>query len=567
MTVSRNGPPPSTRWDISPSAPGEYLSAVTYPPLVAQLLYNRNVGPHQVPAFVDPALFTTESPFILPGVREAVDRIYRAIREGETIGVYGDFDVDGVTSTAVIVEALEILGARAIAHLPDRFKDSHGLKASGVKSLRDRGASLVITCDCGISDLAEADKAAALGVDLLVTDHHVPLSVLPRAVAVVNAKRRDSHYGFKEFAGVGIAFKLMQALFYGDSRAGLLDELLELVALGTVADMVSLTGENRQFVQKGLKVLNSSKRPGVQALIRVSGLTPGSISSGDISWALGPRINSAGRLDDANMSLRLLSTDSEEEAQSLAAELDATNSERQTLTAEVYESVRERLAGQPETPLLMAADERYPEGVIGLVAGRISKERYRPTVVVTTGEDISRGSSRSIPEFDMAAALQSCGDLLISSGGHPMAAGFALKTENLPHLEARLIELAREQLSGVELSPRIRIDAEVRLKQLGGDVYKMMSELEPFGQDNPQPCFVSRGVEVLECRSLKNHERWMSLRLRQDGVMWEAVDFKTLRRPEDVPGLIDVVFTLRTRRWNGEEVLQTNVQDFAPSTL
>jgi single-stranded-DNA-specific exonuclease len=381
---------------------------------------------------VDPALFTTESPFILPGVSEAVDRIYRAIREKETIGVYGDFDVDGVTSTAVIVEALEILGARAIAHLPDRFKDSHGLKASGVKSLRDRGASLVITCDCGISDLAEADKAAALGVDLLVTDHHVPLSVLPRAVAVVNAKRRDSRYGFTEFAGVGIAFKLMQALFYGDSRAGLLDELLELVALGTVADMVSLTGENRQFVQKGLKVLNSSKRPGIQALIRVSGLTPGSISSGDISWALGPRINSAGRLDDANMSLRLLSTDSEEEAQSLAAELDATNSERQTLTADVYESVRGRLADQLEAPLLMAADECYPEGVIGLVAGRISKERYRPTVVVTTGEDISRGSSRSIPEFDMASALEACGDLLVSCGGHPKAAGLAVTTENLP---------------------------------------------------------------------------------------------------------------------------------------
>ncbi len=530
-------------------------------------MYNRNVGPHQVPAFVDPDIFTTESPFILPGVSEAVDRIYRAIREGETIGVYGDFDVDGVTSTAVIVEALEILGARAIAHLPDRFKDSHGLKATGVKSLRDRGASLVITCDCGISDLAEADKAAALGVDLLVTDHHVPLSVLPRAVAVVNAKRRDSRYGFREFAGVGIAFKLMQALFYGDSRAGLLDELLELVALGTVADMVSLTGENRQFVQKGLKVLNSSKRPGVQALIRVSGLTPGSISSGDISWALGPRINSAGRLDDANMSLRLLSTDSEEEAQSLAAELDATNSERQTLTAEVYERVRERLADQPDSPLLMAADDCYPEGVIGLVAGRISKERYRPTVVVTTGEDISRGSSRSIPEFDMASALESCGDLLLSFGGHPMAAGFAVKTENLPRLEERLIELAQERLSGVELSPRIRIDGEVRLKQLGGDTYKLMAELEPFGQDNPQPCFISRGVEVLECRSLRNHERWMSLRLRQDGVMWEAVDFRTLRRPEDVPTLIDVVYTVRTRRWNGEEVLQANVQDFAPSTL
>ncbi|MCK5212957.1 MAG: DHH family phosphoesterase, partial [Dehalococcoidia bacterium] len=325
MSQASSSPQTPPRWEINPPAPEDYINTVGYPRLIAQLLYNRNIKAEQVAGFVDPAQFTTQSPFVLPGVTEAVARIRKAIDSEEIIGVYGDFDVDGVTSTAVLMEAMTIMGARTIAHIPDRFTDSHGLKASGVKSLQERGASLVITCDCGISDLAEAEKSVALGIDLLITDHHVPLATLPHAVAVVNAKRTDSTYAFREFAGVGIAFKLMQALFLDDPRASQIEPLLELVAMGTVADMVSLTGENRQFVQKGLEFLNETKRPGVQALMKTSALTQGLITSGDISWSLGPRINAAGRLEHANTSLRLLMTDSEEEAASLPAELDATN--------------------------------------------------------------------------------------------------------------------------------------------------------------------------------------------------------------------------------------------------
>ncbi|MBN1856345.1 MAG: single-stranded-DNA-specific exonuclease RecJ [Dehalococcoidia bacterium] len=562
-----NSPQSSPRWEISAPVPEDYVSAVGYSRLIAQLLYNRNVKAEQVPSYVDPEKFTTQSPFVLPGVSDAVNRIYKAIRSGEIIGVYGDFDVDGVTSTAVLMEAITIMGGRTIAHIPDRFTDSHGLKASGVKSLKERGASLVITCDCGISDLAEAEKSVALGIDLLITDHHVPLSTLPSAVAVVNAKRKDSTYAFREFAGVGIAYKLMQALFHGDSRAPLIEPLLELVALGTVADMVSLTGENRQFVQKGLTFLNETKRPGVQALIRMSGLTLGAITSGDISWALGPRINAAGRLDHANTSLQLLMTESEEEAATLAAELDATNMERQRLTTEVYDNVKEHLLEQTDSPIFVAADEDYPEGVIGLVAGKVSKEYYRPTVIITIFDDLSRGSSRSIPEFDMVSALDQCADLLVSFGGHPLAAGFSLKKEDIPEFRARLTTIAHERLAGVNLSPRLRVDAEVSLKDLSEETFQKMKVLEPFGQHNPQPCFVSRGVEVLECRSFRNHERWMNLKLLQDGAQWEAVDFRTLRCPEEVPTLIDVAYTLRMHRWNGNEVLQAYVQDMAPSTV
>lgn len=556
------------------------MAAVGRSPLVAQLLHNRGVSVEAVPAFLNPDLFHEPDPFLLPDMDRAVHRILRAIMRGETIGVFGDFDVDGMTATTVLSEALAGLGANTITFLPNRFTQGHGLHASGVKHLKERGASLVITCDCGISDLAEADKAAAMKVELIVTDHHVPLARLPRAVAVVNAKRRDSRYPFTEFAGVGIAFKLMQAL-YQDRDPSRLDELLELVALGTVADMVALVGENRSLVHRGLKVLNRTARPGIAALMQVSGLTPGAVTAGDISWALGPRINSSGRMErtngasgeedparvGTNTSLRLLMTTDRDEAQRLAEELNEVNAERQQRTIEVYDRVAEHLLARADCPLLFDADPTYEEGVIGLVAGKVSKEAYRPAVVVTSGDELCRGSARSIPEFDLAAALERCSDILVGFGGHPLAAGFSVAPENLALLEQRLVDLAEEQLTGLDLHPRIEVDAEVKLKSLGMDSYREMRVLEPFGQQNPEPCFVSRGVEVVDCRSFRNREKWTSLQLRQNGTQLEAVDFRTLRGPADIPKLIDLVYNLRLRRWNGEERLQAHILDIAQSGL
>lgn len=545
--------------------PRDYVEASGQSELVAQLLYNRNVSANDVPGYLDPDLYVTKSPFLLKDMGRAVERIWKALTLGETIGVFGDFDVDGVTSVTVLAEALQMLGGKVVTYIPNRFEQGHGLDAGGVKDLRDRGASLVITCDCGISDLPEAEKVAKMGVDLVITDHHMPLAQLPKAHAIVDPKRDDNRYGFREFSGVGTAFKVMQAVFHADNRAAQLDELLELVALGTVADMVSLTKENRQMVQKGLRYLNKSKRPGVSALVQMSGLTMGAITSGDISWALGPRINASGRLDDARMSLKLLGTRSKEEAEQLAKGLDEVNKERQQKTADVYDAARQQLASRPGQMVLFAADKEYPEGVIGLVAGKLSKEFYRPAIVITLDADYCRGSCRSIPEFDMAAALESCEDLLRTFGGHPMAAGFSVYQENLEAFEKRMNEIAASQLKDVVLSPSIFIDAEVSMASLGGDSYLEMRRLEPFGQHNPEPCFVSRGVEVVDCRSFRNHELWTSLHLRQHGVVWDAVDFRTMRGPDDIPQLIDVVYTLRIRRWNGDEVLQANIVDIAPA--
>ena len=549
------------------SVPRDYVETSGHSRLVAQLLFNRRIALSDIPAFVNADLFREPSVFDLADAGKAVRRINQAVMRHETIGVFGDFDVDGVTATAVISEALTWLGAKTITHIPNRFTQGHGLNASGVQQLKEKGATLVITCDCGISDLPEADKAAAMGVDLIISDHHVPLARLPQAVAVVNAKRRDSAYPFTEFAGVGTAFKLMQAVYHGRNDESRLDELLELVALGTVADMVALVGENRVLVQRGLRVLNRTARPGLKALMQVSGLTPGNITSGDISWALGPRINSSGRIDDADMSLRLLTTTDSAEGERLALELNEVNSQRQQLTTEVYDKVSTRLLSQIDRPLLFDSDPTYQEGVIGLVAGKVSKEFYRPAFVVATGDDLCRGSSRSIPEFDLAAALERCGDLLVSFGGHPLAAGFAVTPENLPLLEERLVAHAHECLNGMDLRPRLEIDVEAKLKDLGGDSYKDMRVLEPFGQQNPEPSFLTRGVEVVECRSFRNHEKWTSLRLRQEGVIFEAVDFRTQRGPDDIPRLIDLVYNLRMRRWGGEDTLQAHVLDLAASVV
>ncbi|MBN1152058.1 MAG: DHH family phosphoesterase, partial [Dehalococcoidia bacterium] len=291
--------PPTPHWRVKPPAPADYVAATGCTPIVAQLLHNRGIAADAVPAFLNPDLYRAPDPFLFADMDRAVHRIHHALIRGETIGVFGDFDVDGMTATTILAEGLSRLGAHTVTFVPNRFTQGHGLHASGVKHLKDRGASLVITCDCGISDLAEADKAAAMKVDLIITDHHVPLARLPRAVAIVNAKRRDSRYPFTEFAGCGTAFKLMQAL-YQDRDPSRLDDLLELVTLGTVADMVALVGENRALVHRGLQVLNQSTRPGLTALMQVSGLAQGNITAGDISWALGPRINSSGRMERTN---------------------------------------------------------------------------------------------------------------------------------------------------------------------------------------------------------------------------------------------------------------------------
>jgi len=555
------------RWKILPPVPDEYLRASALSPLIAQLLYNRGVKPEDIEHFLAADRRLEGDPFLLPDISKAVSRIYKAVLSRKKIGVYGDFDVDGVTATVMLVEGLSRLGAEVIPYIPDRVKEGHGLKSAALEKLRAQGTDLVITVDCGVTDLTEVKQAQDMGMDMIITDHHIPLGNLPRAVAVVDPKRKDSVYPYPDLAGAGVAFKLLQALFHKDSREQWLARLMDLVVLATVTDLVTLVDENRYLVQGGLRELNNSSRVGIQEMIKLAGLKPGELDAEDISWVLGPRLNAAGRMNNASTSYQLLTTQSPEEARLLSLELEEKNGERQKLTNEVLSRAKEKLAAKLHLPLLIECDESYSVGVIGLVAGKLVDEFYKPAIIISLGPELCQGSCRSIAEFDIASALTECYDLLTTFGGHTLAAGFTVARQNLAQLEQKLISLAMDQLGHLDLRPELVIDAELPLSVLAGDTFNLIQKLSPFGRGNPQPTFLTRKVEVIECRNFGSQGEWLRLKLRQGNVTWQAVDFESQRKRDEIPSHIDIVYKLEKSRWNGEEVLSLNLRDFAPAQL
>jgi single-stranded-DNA-specific exonuclease len=543
----------------------EYSNASGLPPLIAQLLYNRGIKLDGIDPFLSVDRRLEGNPFLLPDISQAVSRIYEAVLAREKIAVYGDFDVDGVTAIVILVEGLSRLGAEVIPYIPDRIKEGHGLKTSALEKLRAQGIKLIITVDCGVTDTEEVKQAQDMGMDMVITDHHMPLKSLPRAVAVVDPKRKDSAYPFPDLAGAGVGFKLLQALFHKDSRERWLTRLMDLVVLATVTDLVSLVGENRYLVKEGLKELNSSSRVGIQEMVKLAGLKLGELDAEHISWVLGPRLNAAGRMNNASTSYQLLTTQSPEEARLLALELEKKNDERQKLTNEVLSRAKERLAAKLHLPLLVEVDESYSIGVMGLVASKLVDEFYKPAIIVNLGPDSCQGSCRSIAEFDIVSALAKCDDLLIAFGGHPLAAGFTVSRRNLAQLEQRLASLAVDRLGHLELRPELVIDGELPLAAFGGQTFNLIQNLSPFGHGNPQPTFLTRQVEVTECRNFGNQSEWLRLKLRQGNVTWQAVDFESHKKPEEVPSRIDIVYNLEKSCWGGEEVLSLSLLDFAPA--
>lgn len=502
-------------------------------------------------------------PFLLPDIHQAISRTYQALLTGEEIAIYGDFDADGITATAVLVQGLSALGGKAIPYIPHRYREGYGLQVAALEKLRRRGISLIITVDTGITAVTEIQKAQKMGMDIIVTDHHLPLASLPPALAIVDPKRSDSACQSTEFAGVGVAFKFLQALLKGTGREELLNGLLDLVALGTIADMVPLTGDNRYWVKRGLELLNNTERIGLQEMMRAASLKPGNIDTDSISWILGPRLNAAGRLDDAATSYQLLITQDPKEAASLASELEEKNAKRQRLTSELMERAKASIiATGTDSPLLITGDEDYPTGVMGLVAGRLSEEFYRPVILFKFGAESCRGSGRSIPEFDLMAALKDCRDLLSNFGGHTKAAGFSVPTSNLPQLQERLLNLAEVQLTGLDLRPHIDIDAEVPLSAFAGETFKEIQKLAPFGSGNPLPSFVSRHVEIVDQRPIGNHGEHLGLKLKQGDLVWDAIGFRCGNRAQEIETYLDIAYNLDIDRWNGGERLRLKLLDF-----
>ncbi len=464
------------------------------------------------------------------------------------------------------MQGLSALGADVVPYIPHRLNEGYGLKIAALEKLRKQGVTLVITVDTGITAFDEIEKSHKMGLEVLVTDHHVPLQELPSAKIIVDPKRSDADVSFIDFAGVGVAFKLLQALLSGTSHDDLLNSSLELVTLGTITDMSPLLSENRYLVKAGLQLLQKTKRVGLVELMSCAGIDKSKLTAETISYQIGPRLNSAGRLDDAGTSYQLLVTQDRSQANVLAMELEEKNKERQRLVAETYDKVRRQIVEDGvDRPILWASDADYPSGVMGLVAGKLTDEFYRPAILIKIGSETCRGSARSIPEFDLMAALKSCHHLLTRYGGHARAAGFNLHTRDLQQVQKRLGMLAEEQLAGLDLRPHINIDAEVPLTIFSKGVFEDIRHLEPFGMDNPAPVFLSRKVEVVEQKLVGSQNDHIKLKLKQDGIVWDTMGFRLGGYVGELGRHIDVVYCVEIDNFNGKGQLRLNLLDFSRS--
>ena len=554
------------RWNLLPPVSRDYLGGSNdFSPLVTQLLFNRGISPSGVASFLKPEHDLLGDPFLLPDMPRAVARIYRALLSGESIAIYGDYDVDGITATAILVTGLAKLSCQAVPYIPHRIAEGYGLRTAALEQLRQQGVGLVVSVDCGITAIEPVAKARRRGLDIIVTDHHVPLPDLPPALALVNPRLPGSAYPFTGLTGAGVAFKLLQALFLSLGRESELENFYDLVALGTVADIAPLLGENRYFVRRGLEQISRAPRLGLGQIISRAGLDAGKISAENISWTIAPRLNAAGRLAHALTSYKLLITESPQEAEEVGLWLEQKNAERQRLQARALERARAQVAEQGSLPLLFCSDADFDAGIVGLVAGKLAEEFYRPAVVVRAGEKVSTGSCRSIPEFNIARALEQCRSLLTEFGGHSQAAGFTLPTQSLPRLRETLLELASKALTGVELKPRLDIDAEISLSHISGSAFREIQSLAPFGQGNPVPVLLSRRVKVADCVAMGNGGGHLRFKLAQGNRSWQGVAFGFGDCLGEVSPYLDIVYNLEIDWWGGEGKLRLNILDFAPS--
>jgi single-stranded-DNA-specific exonuclease len=566
-------PPINKLWQIAAPLPPEVNSNLQgYPAILRQILYNRGFTTHlEARAFLEAQAVAGTEPENLLGMHAAVDRIHYAIQKGETIAIYGDYDADGVTATALLTLFLRALGGLARPYIPNRFDEGYGLNTEALEVLKAEGVQLVITVDCGIRSPEEAAYARSLGLDLIITDHHHPGSELPDAVAVINPKQPGDSYPDKNLAGVGLAYKLAQALARRENSAGITaadaDNYLDLVALGTIADMAPLLGENRALVRAGLRAIQVPSRQGLMALSGVARLVPANISAADIGFMLGPRLNAAGRLDSALAALSLLITNDVQEAGYLAQLLENQNRERQQVTRDIQaDAERRAFADGLDTLLLFAADPEYNPGVVGLAASRLTDQYYRPAIVACQGPDYTRASCRSIPEFHITQALDECADLLIHHGGHAAAAGFTVRTADLDELIGRLRQLANDKLTGLDLRPTLHADALTTLSEMRPELLNHLKHLEPTGFSNPQAHFVTRDLKVVRSKTVGKDASHLKLAVTDGKITFDAIAFRQGQWANQMPARIDLMYTFEMNEFNGQQTLQLRVRDLKPST-
>lgn len=571
------------RWQPAPPAPTRLLRQYkTFHPVIAQILYNRGFqSPQEAVRFLA-GRDALPDPFVMKDMDKAVARIRQAVHEREPIVVYGDFDADGVTATTLMCQVLGRLGAMVEPYIPHRVDEGYGLNSEALGSLAEAGKKLIITVDCGIRSVQEVEDGKAAGLDIIVTDHHSVGQELPDALAVVNPQQADCA-GDTTLAGVGVALMVARGLLLDAwKRLGkkdkhrkiyeaLIDDLLDLVAIGTVADIMPLNSPlNRVLVIRGLKVLNQAKRPGIRALMAVAGVKRGEATATHIGFRLAPRINAAGRLDDAMVACRMLMAESADEAKGYAEKLQALNTERQRLTSDAQKRIQAQLEanGMLDGHLFFAMDDLVEPGIVGLVAGRLTEAYYRPAVILDAGEHESHASCRSIPEFHITQALDECADLLLRHGGHAMAAGFTIANENIPALRETLLEMASQALMDRTLVPVLTVDMKLDLRQVTMNLAEELQVLEPTGHANPSPIFMTQGLRVVACRTVGRDDAHLKLKLAdatQPAI--DAIGFRMGAWAMEMPECIDVVYHLEINEWQGRRNLQLNLLDIRPAAV
>jgi single-stranded-DNA-specific exonuclease len=539
------------------------------PDVLALILLKRGIDCFdKARTYFRPDLEELHNPFLMKDMDIAVDRLHRALEKGEKILVYGDYDVDGVSGSSLFYLILSrMVGSKAMYYIPDRISEGYGLSKQPIQEYAEKGVSLILTIDCGVTAVEEIRFAKELGVDVVVCDHHEPGDELPPAVAILDPKRPDCPYPFKELAGVGVGFKFMQALY---RRLGLtdseLDEYMDIVAIGSCADIVPLVDENRILVRHGLDRVNYNPRYGVKALLESSGIDRKEITVSLVVFVIAPRINAVGRMGDARRAVQLFTSPNLQRARTLARELERENRVRrdvdETTFKEALEIVETKLDIENDYAFVVYKRDWHP-GVIGIAASRIVEKYYRPTIMISVVDGIGKGSARSISNFNIYEAIKECSEYLVAFGGHKYAAGLAIQEEKIPPFIEKFKKIAREKITEKDLVPAIRIDCEVKLSDFDERLIRLLKLMGPFGPLNLRPVFVSNSLKVVGEASIvgTNH---LKLCLEQDGVQMNAIGFNLGDRLDEITqnnGVIDCAYVVEENFWNGKKELQIRLKD------
>jgi len=539
-----------------------------YPKLIVRLLALRGITTgEEIEDFLNPEYEQLLDPFLFKDMQKTVDRILKAVENKERVAIYADYDADAITACSVVYQILKKLGLEATTYIPDRFTEGYGMNVDAIRKLAEDKVTLIITVDCGINAVAEAQACIDAGIDLIITDHHEVTGPLPQAFAIINPKNPEDNYPYQYLTGVGVAYKVAQGIFQIPNSkfnipSGWEKWLLDLVAIGTVADCQSLTGENRVLVSYGLKVLAKTRWPGLKALLEVAELKDQNYDSFTLGFILGPRINAAGRIQHADSAFKLLVVNNPETAKTLALELNDLNKRRQVLTEQVLSEARAQAEMQVDKKVIMVSGSDWPKGVVGLIAGRLTEEYNRPSLVISVdSEGVGTGSARSTSDFDIVAGLGFAKEFLMRYGGHTQAAGFSVLQTNIELLRGKLFEFA-ETINFSITDATVNIDAEVFAEDITWETIDLIEKLSPFGIGNPKPKLSARGLKVVEYK-LVGGDKHLKLTLEFNNLNLPAIAFNQGFHTSRLQSgnLIDAVFELGSNEWNGRKDMQLRIID------